>query len=127
MRTFEDFYDNITIEEKIIVDKLRSIVLETNPGFREKISYNVPYYFLHSRVCYIWPASVRPGPRSGVVLGFCRGQMLSDTNKTLLDTVGRKEIATITFHNPDEINRDTIREILMEAVFIDNLTTRTRK
>ena len=125
-RTFEDFYYNLPEQEKVIVDLLRELVLEAAPNFREKISYNVPYYFLNSRVCYIWPASVKPGPRAGVVFGLCRGQMLSN-EQGLLELENRKEIGTITFRLPEEIDQDAVREILYEAILVDEEIAREKR
>jgi hypothetical protein len=126
MKTFEDFYYQLTDDEKAITDQLKQIVLSTAPGFREKISYGVPYYFLHTRVCYIWPASVKPGPRSGVVLGFCQGQLLSEEH-TMLERENRKIIATITFHSLKEIKPAILKRILYEAILIDEETAKMKK
>jgi len=125
-KTFEDFYYDLPEHEKQIVDLLREIVLEAAPDIQEKISYNVPYYFMNSRVCYIWPASVRPGPKAGVVFGLCRGQLLSN-EQGLLELEGRKEIGTITFHSPAEVGRDAVREILYEAILLDEEIAAERK
>lgn len=122
MKTFNDFYGGITDHEKPIVNRLRAIVFDVNPNFREKISYGVPYYFLHTRVCFLWPASVRPGPRSGVVLGFCQGHLMSD-ERGLLDRANRKVVATLIFHGVNEIEPEIIRELLEEAIFVDYKTS----
>ncbi len=121
MKTFDDFYEFITGEERCIVDSLRQIVLSTSPKFIEKISYQVPYYFIHSRVCYIWPASVHSGPKAGVVLGFCKGQLISD-EYNLLEKEGRKEIATIPFLKSTEINSKAIMQYIHQAILLDEET-----
>lgn len=126
MKTFDDFYSEIGDNEKAIVDRLRAIVLEVNPNFIEKISYGVPYYFLHTRVCFIWPASIRPGPKSGVMLGFCQGHLMSNEHG-ILDRTNRKVVATLTFYDIHEIKPDIIRELLEEAIFIDYETARMKK
>lgn len=126
MKTYEDFYYNLTEEEKVMVTRLRNIVLSTAPELTEKISYNVPYYFRHTRVCFIWPSSVRPGPKSGVVLGFCKGYLLSN-EQGILEKENRKEVYMITFHSPKEIKEDLIREILLEAMIVDKETAKKKK
>ncbi len=118
MQSFEDFHGLISAEEKIIVDILRNLVLELEPNFVEKISYGVPYYFLHSRVCFIWPASVKWGPKEGVLFGFCKGAHIDDFQK-VLDTTGRKEIGTLTFLGPEEIDEKQIKELLIQAIVLD--------
>ncbi len=118
MKTFQDFYEKVGDQESIMVDLLREIILETEPNFREKISYGVPYYFLNSRVCFIWPAAVKWGPKKGVLLGFCKGAHLDDFDD-LLNTEGRKEIGTITYLKPDEIQADKIKELIFQALLVD--------
>jgi hypothetical protein len=126
MKTYDDFYFSLTDDEKAIVDQLRQVVLSTAPQFKEKISYGVPYFFLHSRVCYIWPASVKPGPKSGVVFGFCRGQLLSDEYYPL-ERENRKEIATLTFHSLREIKPSILKKIMYEAIMVDQEIAQMKK
>lgn len=118
MKTYDDFFYDLPETEKVIVEQLRDIVLDTAPDFEERLSYGVPYYFLNSRVCFIWPSSVKPGPKSGVVLGFCRGHLLSNEQE-LLEKEGRKEVYMITFHLPGEIQPEVLREIIYEAILVD--------
>lgn len=54
----EEFLDYLPDNEREIVDFLRNIVFNSLPNPTEKLSYNVPYYYLHSRVCFIWPAAI---------------------------------------------------------------------
>lgn len=44
--------------ERQITQFLRQIVLDNLPNCTEKLSYNVPYYFLNKSICFIWPGSV---------------------------------------------------------------------
>ena len=118
MKTFDTFYDGLTDMEKVIVDRLRELVLEAHPYFQEKISYGVPYYFLNTRVCFIWPASVKPGPKAGVALGLCHGHLLSN-EQGILEQEGRRQVYMITFHRPEDIREEPIREILQEAILVD--------
>ncbi len=118
MKTYDDFFASLPGAEQSLVCCLRDIVLDTFPDFREKLSYGVPYYFHRSRVCFIWPASVRYGPPSGVLLGLCRGHLLSN-EQGLLIMGKRKEVALITFLSTAEIDGDAIREIIEEAIIVD--------
>jgi uncharacterized protein YdhG (YjbR/CyaY superfamily) len=126
MKTLDDFLAELDESEAKIVQILRDLVRNTAPDFEEKISYGVPYYFRHYRVCFIWPASVKPGPKSGVVLGFCKGFLLSDEQK-LLEKENRKEVYMITFHQPNEINLDVLKEIILEAILVDEEVYKERK
>ena len=43
-------------EERIITDVLRQIILETLPGYcKEKISFNVPFFYGNKGICIVWP------------------------------------------------------------------------
>lgn len=118
MKTYENFFFDLTEDEKPIVQLLRKIILESIPGIREKISYGVPYYFRKTRICFIWPASIKAGPKSGVMLGFCKGNKLSN-EQGILESGGRKEVYALTFHNIKEIKPALIKEILYEAILVD--------
>jgi uncharacterized protein YdhG (YjbR/CyaY superfamily) len=57
-KNVDEFLDYLPDNEREIVDFLRDIVFNSLPNPLEKLSYNVPFYHLNSRVCFIWPASV---------------------------------------------------------------------
>ncbi|MEM7036798.1 MAG: DUF1801 domain-containing protein [Bacteroidota bacterium] len=107
--------------EREIVEALRQIVLECLPESREKLSYNVPYYFCNRRVAFIWPAAVPWGKMEmqGVQLGFCQGHLLDDPEKWL-EKADRKVIRTKTFHHLRDLEPHRIREFLFQARLIDD-------
>lgn len=74
-QSFVEFWDFLPENERIIVDVLRQIILENLPSIcKEKLAYNVPYYYGNKRICLIWPGSIPwGGIREGVLLGFCQG------------------------------------------------------
>lgn len=57
-RNIGEFFDFIPENEREIVLALRQLILDSIPGCRERLAYNVPYYYLHSRICFIWPPSI---------------------------------------------------------------------
>ena len=57
-QSVEDFLMYLPDEERKIVDALRKLILHVMPDAKEKLSYNVPYFWLHSRVCFIWPSAI---------------------------------------------------------------------
>lgn len=116
----EVFLDYLPDNERKIVDFLREIIFNSLPNPIEKISYNVPYYYLNSRVCFIWPASVPWGKvkKNGVLFGFCNGNLLHD-DLGWLEKGERKQVYTKIFHNIDEIETDIVKAYLFEAVEID--------
>ena len=126
-RSVDECLDHLPPGELKIVERLRNLILECIPDAKEKLSYNVPYYFRHARICYIWPGSVPWGKtaKEGVELGFCKGYLLSDTS--YLETANRKEVFTKTFHHLRDISTDMLRQLLYEAVLIDEESKRLRK
>ncbi|MCC5925901.1 MAG: DUF1801 domain-containing protein [Bacteroidetes bacterium] len=113
------FLDYLPEHEREIVEALQSIIMQSLPECVEKLSYNVPFYYRKSRICYIWPASVPwGGVTSGVSLGFCRGHLLTDTSN-YLEKGKRKQIYSKTFHSVDEIDPEMLMTYLYEAYEID--------
>jgi Domain of unknown function (DU1801) len=107
-------------EERIIVDVLRQIILEHLPGYcREKISYNVPYFYGNRGICIIWPATIpRGGIKKGVLLGFWQGYRLYDKDGYLTKGTNKKIFYRI-FTKPGEIDDRPIKKLLKEAIRVD--------
>ena len=119
MRTADDFIADLPPDEKLIVNVLRNLVKSASDRLTEKLSYGVPYFYGHSRICFIWPASAGAITISkGVILGFCRGHLLSNENK-LLEGRGRKEVWDVIYEDASQIDPVRIRETLMEAILLD--------
>ena len=119
MRTADDFIADLPPDEKSIVTSLRSIVKGCSDRLTEKLSYGVPYYYGHSRICFIWPASAGAITISkGVILGFCRGNLLSNANG-LLQGRGRKEVWDVIYEHPSQLDPAQIRETVNEAILLD--------
>jgi hypothetical protein len=120
-KNVDEFLDYLPDNEREIVDFLRDIVFNSLPNPLEKLSYNVPFYHLNSRVCFIWPASVPWGKveKNGVMLGFCNGNLLHD-DINWLEKGDRKQVHSKTFKSIDEIETDIVKAYLFEAVEIDH-------
>jgi hypothetical protein len=119
----EDFLHLLPKEELIIVQYLRAIILGSFPNPMEKLSYNVPYYFQHSRVCFIWPSSVPWGTvkKNGVMLGFVKGHLMRD-EIGYLEQEGRKFLRSKTFYSTNEIDIDLVKTYIFEALEMDMLS-----
>lgn len=127
MRTADDFIADLPADEKNIVSILRRIVKSASDRLTEKLAYGVPYFYGHSRICFIWPASAGAITISeGVILGFCRGHLLSNANG-LLEGRGRKEVWDVIYTDPSQIEPERIRETLMEAILLDEEIARQKK
>lgn len=113
-------FEVIPEEERILVDILRQIVLEKLPSYcREKISYNVPYFYGKKGICIIWPAGIpRGGIKEGVLLGFWQGYRLQDEDQ-YLDRGTNKKIFYKVYRSPEEIDEGAIHKLLQEAIALD--------
>ena len=117
-----EFWEHLPENERIIVDVLRQIIIENLPDTcKEKLTYNVPFYYGKKRICLVWPASVPWGGfKSGVFLGFCQGNKLKDPANYLTHGTNKKIFYKI-FNSPDEIDEAAIVLLLKEAVKLDGI------
>ncbi len=115
-----EFWEHLPDGERIIVDVLRQIILENLPSTcKEKLTYNVPFYYGKKRICVIWPASVPwGGIKKGVLLGFCQGDKLKDPDSYLEHGTNKKVYYKI-FYSADDIDESPIIFLLKEAIRID--------
>jgi len=122
-----DFIINLPKEERVIVAKLRNLLIETEPRFREKLSCGVPCFSRNRRVCFIWPASAPLGPKNAKVLfGFCYANLLSNVQGILLKE-GRKQVYIARFTSINEIDEKLLLEIIQEALIVDDLHLQKKK
>jgi Domain of unknown function (DU1801) len=120
VKNFIELFSILPQEEKIIVDVLRQIIIEQLPSYcKEKISYNVPFFYGNRGICIVWPATVpRGGIKKGVLLGFWQGNKLKDKDGYLTHGTN-KQVFYKTFHSADEIEDKPITKLLREAVMLD--------
>ena len=116
--TVEEFFFDLPKENREICDRLRAIILSVAPQFEEKFLYGVPYYLRHRPVTCIWPAGVWGGPKRGVFIGFCRGNLLSN-EQGIIEMGNRKRFGLIRFYSVREIKEEPLLEILHEAIMVD--------
>jgi len=121
IRSVVELFAVLPNEERIIVDVLRQIILENLPQTcREKISYNVPFFYGRKGICIVWPSTIpRGGIREGVLLGFWYGCKLRDEDRYLTHGTN-KQIFYKIYKNADDIDEQAITKLLREAVALDN-------
>ncbi|MEI9959328.1 MAG: DUF1801 domain-containing protein [Ferruginibacter sp.] len=121
-------YEMLPEDERVIVDVLRQIISAHLPeNCKEKISYNVPFFYGKKGICIVWPATIpRGGIKKGVLLGFWYGNRLNDVDGYLTHGTN-KQIFYKIYHDVDEINQAAIIKLLNEAVQIDNGWNDTNK
>src|SRR5687768_345026 len=122
IRSILQLYDLLPEKEKLITDILRQIVSAHLPDYcKEKISYNVPFFYGNKGICIIWPATVpRGGIKEGVLLGFWYGHKLADADH-YLNHGTNKQIFYKVFKSVKEINEKALAKLLKEAIRIDEL------
>ncbi len=122
IRSLVQLFDLLPENERIITDVLRQIVIENLPATcKEKISYNVPFFYGNKGICIIWPSTVpRGGITKGVLFGFWYGNKLNDVDDYLTHGTN-KQIFYKIYRQPEEINEKAIVKLLKEAVRIDRL------
>ncbi len=121
IKTILQLYEFLPEDERIIVDILRQIIKENiPPHFKEKISYNVPFFYGKKGICIVWPSAIpRGGIKKGVLLGFWYGNKLKDVDAYLIHGTN-KQIFYKIFYTPEDINQKGIVKLLKEAVRLDN-------
>lgn len=113
-------YEGITENERIITDVLRQIISENlPPTCKEKISFNVPFFYGKKGICIIWPASIpRGGIKKGVLLGFWYGNKLKDVDNYLIHGTN-KQIFYKIYNSVEDIDEEAIVQLLREAILLD--------
>jgi len=126
--TLAELMESLPEEQRIITDVLRQVIIETLPGYcKEKISYNVPFFYGHRSICLVWPAAVpRGGIKEGVLLGFWYGNRLPDKQHFLTHGTN-KQIFYRIYRSADEIKERPLVHILTEAAELDGSFKKSRK
>lgn len=121
IRSLLELYELLPEEERLTVDVLREVIKAQLPSHcKEKISYNVPFFYGNKSICLVWPSSVpRGGIKKGVMLAFWYGNRLSDADQYLSHGTN-KQIFYRIYNHVDEINIKAINKLLKEAVQLDS-------
>ncbi|MBA3648003.1 MAG: DUF1801 domain-containing protein [Chitinophagales bacterium] len=128
IKSLIELFEVLPETERIIIDVLRQIILENLPNTcREKISYNVPFFYGNKGICIIWPSFIpRGGIKEGVLLGFWHGNKLRDSDHYLTHG-NNKHIFYKIYKSAEEIDEYAIIKLLKEAVSLDESFTNTRR
>ena len=78
-----------------------------------KIRYGIPFYYLHSWICYLNPIK-----NGGIELAFVRGNELSNA-QGILDAKDRKQVYGIELDKVENIPEALIMEVIQEALLLD--------
>lgn len=120
-KTVDELFDFLPEHELQLLKLLRNLVIDSVPGIREKLSYNVPYYEKNRGMFFIWPASVLWGKQptyKGVRFGFQQGYLMADET-AYLDKGSRKQVFWKEFSHIKEVDIALLKAYIFEAVLID--------
>lgn len=122
-----ELFEFLPENERIIVDVLRQIIIQTLPeNYKEKLSFNVPFFYGKRGICIIWPASIHGGGiKEGVLLGFWHGNKLQDQDNYLTHGTNKKIFYKI-YTSVLDIDELAITKLLNEAVYIENKGLRNK-
>src|SRR5215213_5646909 len=120
IKSISHLYEVLPADERITVDVLRQIIIARLPArCKEKIAYNVPYFYGNRGICIVYPAFIpRGGIKKGVLLGFWHGNRLKDADNYLTHGTN-KQIFYKIFNSVEEINEKAIVKLLKEAIRLD--------
>lgn len=122
-----ELFEYLPRDEALLTDVLRQLTIESLNGYgKEKLSYNVPFFYGNKSICLIFPASVpRSGVKSGVLFGFWYGNRLKDENN-YLEHGTNKQIFYKVYQSVDEIDILALTGLIKEAVELDRSFDRSR-
>ena len=117
----DEMIETLPTDQQEITLILRNIFLDSGFPVKEKLSYNVPFYFNRKALGFIWPGAIPWGKKlkTGVELGFSKAYLMPQHNYIRL--ANRKQIGIRTIYKISEIDSTAIRNLLQEALEIDRL------
>lgn len=119
--SYVEFFEALTEDHQVMTSMLKELVYEAIPDVKEKLSWNVPFFYKKKSICYIWPGCIPWGKKTykGVTIGFTKGYLMKDND--FLEQGDRKQIASHTFQNIEEIEDsiETLLALLKEANDLD--------
>lgn len=119
-RSLVELFDFLPREQATLTDILREITIEALNGYgKEKLSYNVPFFYGNKSICLIFPAAVpRSGIKTGVLFGFWYGKWLIDMH-SYLDRGTNKQIFYKIYQRVEDIDVPALTALITEAVELD--------
>ena len=87
--------------------------LTTEFNLTSKIRYKIPFFYQKSWICYL-----NPTKDGKIEFAFTRGNELSN-EQGILENFGRKQVYSIIFEDVSDIPIQQIKEIIHEAILLD--------
>ena len=112
MTSIQHFISGLDGSQRAIVSFLDHHLTQAH-GLSAKIRFKIPMYYHKKWVCYLNPIK-----GDGIELVFMRGQELSN-HQGLLQRKNRKMVAGIPLFDVEDIPVSSIREIVQEALLLE--------
>jgi hypothetical protein len=112
MNQVEDFILGYEGDQRQIMNFFHNLLTQEY-NLIPKLQYNLPFYYRKSWICYLFPTK-----KGAIELSFTRGNELSNS-QGILKTKGRKLVSSIHFKNLKDIPDTIIKEVIHEAVILD--------
>ncbi|MEM1321397.1 MAG: DUF1801 domain-containing protein [Bacteroidota bacterium] len=113
MHSIERYFDNLDDPKLAEIGRaLHHLILSLIPQVEQSIKWSLPFYKYHGMLGYINPRQTH------VNLCFTYGIHLSN-EQGLLQVEGRKQIRCIHFHSIEEVYRETVSEVILEAALLN--------
>ena len=113
MSEVEDFIYQFEGKQRAILLFLHHLMAE-ELGLTTKIRYKIPFYDRKSWICYLNPGK----KENDVELCFIRGNELSNL-QGILEAKNRKQVRGLTFSSIEQIPKESLTEIIQEAILLD--------
>ena len=102
---------------RLIFHQLRDLIINSSPKITEKFSYQCPFYYYKRPLCYLYTSKMKP---EKLLLGLCQGAQLSNVHEVFTATE-RKQIRLVEIDVNKNLELDTIREIVNEAIILQDI------
>ncbi len=112
MESSLDFIEGHSGLQRDLLAYLYTLIVQTEQ-LQPRMVYGLPFFYGNRWVCYLRPLS-----DGGVELGFTHGSELSD-QCGLLESKGRKQVMSVTFHALTDLPENALVETLEKAVRLD--------
>jgi hypothetical protein len=123
-----ELLDYLPSDQLEITEMLRRLVFETLPHVREKLSFNVPFFYRRNSICLIWPGAVPWGKhrKEGVEFALTHADKIPFAD-SYFEKGKRKMVFNRRFYHPSDIDTGILASFLLEAAEIDEARWQARR
>ncbi|HRO42340.1 MAG TPA: DUF1801 domain-containing protein [Flavipsychrobacter sp.] len=114
MDTVEKVIYRLPDKQFKFVAHIRELILTAHPEITEKISFNTPFFYCNSWLCYLDLMK----QNTLLEIAFINGHQLSDKHKKLVAR-NRKMVRSLVYETVADFDENIFRETLEEAITIN--------